>query len=268
MGKEQGLSLGETATQFLANLSLGEREKAQPEVLRFVRWYGADRFLSEITIPEIANYTEQLSISTPEPLKKLEPVKSFLSYARKKGIVKTNLAVHLRVRKLPSRSFVPSKQLPQASVSVTRQGYAELEAELANLKQERPRVAEELRRAAADKDFRENAPLEAAREYQGQLEARIRALESILSSASIAEENKVTSSKVNIGDTIIVCDLASGEEACYTLVGHTEANPVAGKVSIASPIGKAVAGRGLGEIVEVLAPAGTLRYQIKQIKQQ
>lgn len=266
MEEEKRLSLGEAAIQFLATLSPGDREEAQPEVFRFVRWYGSDRFLSEITIPEIANYAEQIAASTPEPLKKLGPVKSFLTYTRKKGLVKVNLAIHLRVRKTPSRLASPSKQLPQTPVLLTRQGYAELEAELAALKQERPRIAEELRRAAADKDFRENAPLEAAREYQGQLEARIRTLESIVESGTVMEEKKVVTSKVNIGDTILLRDLASGEEVRYTLVSPSEANPIAGKVSIASPIGKAIIGREPGETIEVSAPAGILHYQIEDIQ--
>ena len=268
MKEEKRLSLGEAVTQFLAHLSPTDREKAQPEVFKFVRWYGADRLFSEITIPEIANYAEQVAVSSPEPLKKLEPVKSFLSYARKGGLIKTNLAVHLRVRKVPSRFAPTSKQLPQTPVSLTRQGYTDLEAELIALRQERPRIAEELRRAAADKDFRENAPLEAAREYQGQIEARIRALESILNSATVMEEKKIGASKANVGDTVLLRDFASDEKVRYTLVSPSEANPMAGKISIVSPIGKAMVGREIGETVEVLTPAGVLRYQIEDIVQQ
>jgi len=265
--EEKRLSLGEAITQFLAQLLSTDREKAQPEVFKFVRWYGADRSLSEITIPEIANYAEQVAASSPEPLKKLEPVKSFLSYARREGLIRTNLAVHLRVRKVPSRFAPTLKQPSQTPVSLTRQGYSELEAELTTLRQERPRIAEELRRAAADKDFRENAPLEAAREYQGQIEARIRTLESILNSATVVEEKSAVS-KANIGNTVLLRDLASDEMIRYTLVSPSEANPTAGKISIASPIGKAIIGREIGETVEVSAPAGVLRYRIEEIVQQ
>lgn len=262
------MTLGEAATQFLAYLPSTEKIKAQPEVFKFVRWYGADRLFSEITIPEIANYAEQVAVSSPEPLKKLEPVKSFLSYARKEGLIKTNLAVHLRVRKVLSRLGSTSKQMTQTPVSLTRQGYTDLETELAVLKQERPRIAEELHRAAADKDFRENAPLDAAREYQGQVEARIRALESILNSATVMDEKKVVASKANIGDTVILRDASSDENIHYTLVSPSEANPLAGKISISSPLGKAMIGREVGETIEVLAPAGVLQYRIEGIVQQ
>lgn len=263
---EREFTLGEVARQFLANLSSGEKEQAQSEVFRFVRWYGWNRFLSEITVPEVGSYAEHIATSTPEPLKKLEPVKAFLNYARQKGLIKTNLAVHLRVRKISPRFAPSSRQLSVPPVSLTPQGYAELEAELAALKQERPRIAEELRRAAADKDFRENAPLEAAREHQGQIEARIRAIELILKSATIMEETAVTTAMVDIGDTVVLKDLSSGEEVVYTLVSPSEANPVAGKISTASPIGKAVIGRELGDTIEVSAPAGVLRYKVEGIK--
>lgn len=263
---ERDLSLGAAATKFLANLPSEEREIAQPEVFRFVRWYGWNRSLAEITIPELSNYAEQIAASTVEPLKKIEPVKAFLNYARKEGLIKTNLAVHLRVRKALPRSTFSPRQLSSAPVSLTPEGHAQLEAELTALREERPRIAEELRRAAADKDFRENAPLEAAREYQGQVEARIRALEAILKAATVAEEKSVSVSKTDIGNTVVLRDLATGEEVRYTLVSPSEANPAAGKISTASPIGKAVIGHEPGETIEVSAPAGVLYYRIEHIE--
>lgn len=258
-------SLGEVATKFLANLPPGERELAQPEVFKFVRWYGWGRPLAEIAIPELSNYAEQVAASTSEPLKKLEPVKAFLNYAHKEGLLKTNLAVHLRVRKISSR-FVSPRQLPSASISLTTQGYAQLEAELVALKEERPRIAEELRRAAADKDFRENAPLEAAREYQGQVEARIRAIEEILKTATTTGGESSFTAKASIGNTVVLRDLSSGEEVRYTLVSPTEAKPTAGRISTSSPIGKAIMGREPGETIEVSAPAGIFHYRIVTIE--
>ncbi len=263
---ESGTSLGEAATKFLANLSPKEREMAQPEVLKFVRWYGWGRSLAEITIPELSNYAEQIALSTAEPLKKLEPIKAFLNYAYKEGLLKTNLAAHLRVKKPPLRSASSSQRLPSSPVSLTPEGYAKLEAELEALKKERPRIAEELRRAAADKDFRENAPLEAAREYQRQVEARIKAIEEILKIAIIAEEKPTSATKATIGSIVVLQDLSSGEKVRYTLVSPTEAKPAAGKISTSSPIGKALIGREVGDTIEVSVPAGTLQYKIESIE--
>lgn len=262
----QSLSLGEIASRFLASLSPGEREISQQEVYRFVRWYGWERPLVELTAPAIANYAERLSLSDTDYIKKLELIRAFLVYANKVGWTKSNLAVHLKPKKgKPRLQSLVKPGLPQ-TISLTRQGYAELEAELAALKSKRSQAIDEIRRAAADKDFRENAPLAAAREQHEQLEGRIRELEETLKSASIIDSQQEVTPKASIGDSVILCDLASGEELHYIIVSPREVDPTRGKISSASPIGKAIIGRGQGEVVEVEAPLGRLRYQIKQVK--
>ena len=140
-----------------------------------------------------------------------------------------------------------------------------LEAELAALKSKRFEAIDEMRRAAADKDFRENAPLEAAREQRGHLEGQIKELEEALKSAVVIDEKQKVALKVSVGDNVILRDLAFGEELHYIMVNSREVDPTRGKISSASPIGKAIIGRGQGEIIEVIAPSGKLRYQIEQI---
>ena len=127
-------------------------------------------------------------------------------------------------------------------------------------------MIDDMRRAAADKDFRENAPLDAAKEQRGHLEGRIMELEEILRSAEIIEEQSGVSQGVSLSDSVVLQDLTSGEEVRYTLVSPEEVDPSRGRISVASPIGKAITGKGVGDIVEVTAPAGRLRYQIKQIE--
>ena len=259
-------SLGQVATQFILRLPSDKRLKAQQEVYKFARWYGEERQLDELTIPEVANYAEQTTSSTTEVAEKLGAVKAFLTYAYKQGLTKANLAVYIKVKKTSSKSLPSPKRNPQGAVLLTTQGYAALEAELAALKNERPRIADELRKAAADKDFRENAPLEAAREHQGQLEARIRELESTLRMAKVMNKREASTHRIAVGDTVVLRDLAAGEQADYTLVDGHEADPTKGKISVASPMGQALLGRLGGDKVEVRAPAGTLHYQIEGIK--
>jgi len=262
----QSLSLGETASRFLASLSPEEREISQQEVYSFVRWYGWERPFAGLTAPQVANYAERLSLSDTDYIKKLELIRAFLVYAKKEGWSKSNLAAHLKPKKGKTRSQSLVRQgLPQ-TVSLTQQGYAELEAELAALKSKRPQAIDEMRRAAADKDFRENAPLEAAREQRGQLEGRIRELEEARKSAIIIDRQQEVTLRASIGDSLVLRDLVSGEELHYIIVSPREVDPTRGKISSASPIGKAIIGRGEGEVVEVKAPVGRLRYQIKQVK--
>ncbi len=259
-------TLGETASGFLASLSAKEGERSQQAVYGFVRWYGWERSFAELTAHEVANYAEQLSLAQASYSQNLELVRAFLVYAKKQGWSKTNLAVHLKIKKVKTRLLSPARRDLLSATSLTQQGYAELEAEIADLKNKRLQVIDEMRKAAADKDFRENAPLDAAREQRGHLEGRIIELEETLKSATIIDKTKKLGLKVTIGDSIVLSDIVSGEELCYTIVSSREVDPTKGRISSNSPTGKALLGRVQGEIVEITAPLGRLKYQIKQIE--
>jgi transcription elongation factor GreA len=151
---------------------------------------------------------------------------------------------------------------------LTPEGHAALLAELEALKAQRPKIAEQLRLARADKDFRENAPLDAARDAQGHLEARIREVESILHKAVIIDGGGAGSQQatVQLGTTVLVRDLDAGKESQYTLVNPSEASPREGKLSAASPVGRALLDKTVGEEVEVQVPAGTMRLRVERIE--
>jgi transcription elongation factor GreA len=258
-------SIGEAAAQFLATLSPQKREASQPEVYKFARWYGWESLFSRMAPPAVANYAEQLSTSDTDYARKLELVRAFLSYAKKAGWSQTNLATHLKTKKAKTATYGASRSKKE-SATLSRQRYDELQEELAGLKQRSRELVVEIQRAAADKDFRENAPLAAAREERGHVEGRIIELEEALKLATIIEEKKEPAKKSGVGDSIVICDLSSDEEMCYTLVDPREVDASRGKISIVSPLGKALYGKSSGQVVEISAPAGKLRYRIKQIK--
>ena len=262
--EKHDLTLAQAATNFLASLSQQERDKAQQEVNKFVRWYGVQRTIGGLAAQEVASYAERMDGASANVASRLEPVKSFLSYAKKEGLTDTNLAVRLRLKKSTPKRKVPKQKRVQKH-TFTVQGYEELKAELSALQGERVRIAEEIKRAAADKDFRENAPLDAAKDQQGIIEGRIRQLEETLRAAEVAV-GEVDTTTVAVGCTVRLRQLPSGQETCFTLVSPGEASPAKGKLSVNSPTGKALLGRGTGEEVEVAAPAGTLRYRIETIE--
>jgi len=262
----KGLGLGEAASQFLAGLPAEARKVSQPEVYKFVRWYSWERPLAGLTAPEVANYAERLSSSDIDYDRKLELIRAFLAYARKEGWTRSNLATHLKAKKSKTRSSTVARHgVPQA-ISMTEEGYTELQTELATLKGKRSEVIDEVRRAAADKDFRENAPFHAAREKYGQLAGRIRGLEEDVKSAVVLDEQRQLTIRVSVGDSVLLQDLDCGEELRYTIVSPREVDPVRGKISSASPVGKAIVGREQGEMIEVSIPAGKLHYQIKLVE--
>jgi transcription elongation factor GreA len=260
----QGKTLAQAATEFLASLEPEERQDYRQELNKFVRWCGTERPLQELSAQEISKYAGSLDSSSPNAAKNAASVKAFLSYAKKKDLIGSNLAVHLRVKKASTKQATAVKKQHQ-TITMTAEGYRELEAELAALKKERPRIAEAISKAAADKDFRENAPLHAAKEHQGMVEGRIRELEAALKSAVVSTD-KGDGVKVSLGSTVNIQDLSHNEELRYTLVNPREASPAKGKLSVDSPTGKALIGRGQGDVIEVDAPAGILRYRIEKIE--
>jgi len=264
MTEQQSLSLSEAVTTFLATLSPEQKQESQQELNRFVRWYGAERPITGLIAREIGNYGDNVSSFVANPAKKLEPVRSFLAYAKKKKLIEISLAPHLRVSKGKQSRSVRKGSID--TTPLTSEGYATLESELDVLKKERPRIAEQLRLAAADKDLRENAPLETAKEHQGQIEARIREIEATLKASTIIKKKPKGTKTVGVGCTVSLRDLGSGEQLRYILVSPSEANPTKGKLSIASPTGKALLDNEIGAVIEVIAPVGTLRYQIDEIK--
>jgi transcription elongation factor GreA len=260
-----GFSLEELALAFLTSLPSEERKEKQQEVNRFVLWYGKGRPIGQITPAEVANYADSVGTSSGDAVKRLEPVRALLAYAKKEKLIKTSLASHLRIKQASSKSTLPSK--PKHQVSLTAADHAQLKSQLASLEEERIRVAEEMRIAASDKDFRENAPLHAARERRDNIEARMNAIKMAIANGVVVEaERPAENLTVKFGSKAILRNLASGKQQTYTLVTKNEADPTNGKISIASPLGKALLNQPLGAEVKVIAPARELRYQIERIE--
>ena len=258
------LKLSQAAAMYIATLSGEGRKDSQAEVYRFARWFGADRSISDLRGHDIALYAESLGPGTPDVVRRAEIVRSFLSFARKEGLTATNLAPHLRLRKA-SRAASAVVARPPKRTQLTKDGYTSLQAELETLKDQRPVLADELRLARLDKDVRENAPLDAALDRQGHIEARIRELDALLKHADVVGAGTDSGSKAHLGSTLLVRDLASGGSVRYTLVSPSEVSPTQGKISVASPVGKALIERVVGDEVEVLVPAGILRFRIEEI---
>jgi transcription elongation factor GreA len=149
---------------------------------------------------------------------------------------------------------------------MTSAGKDALQTELETLKSQRPKIAEELHNARADGDVRENAPLDAAREAQGQLEARIREIEATLQHAVISEETTPTGDAAHVGCSVTIANLTTGTQLSYQIVNAAEARPGTGKLSIESPVGKAIVGKRVGDEVQVAAPSGTIRFRIDRIE--
>ena len=245
-------------------------ESVHRELYRFVEWYGAEKVFSQISPSEVGAYAEHIAGTgtSPQANERLQVVRKFLSYAKKKGLIETNLAQHVRIRKAKTRAKGSQIKKGRDFVELTPEGHAQLVSQLEKLKGERGPLAGQIRAAAADKDVRENAPLEAVREQLGLIESRIREMENTLRISVIVDPALQTKGKkipIKIGMKVSVKDLANGKSTSYRLVSATEANPLEGRISDASPLGQAIVGRLEGHEVESDTPRGTLRYLITKV---
>ncbi len=151
-------------------------------------------------------------------------------------------------------------------VFLTQDGFEKLKNELDTLKTvKRREIAKSLEKARAMGDLSENAEYDAAKDAQAHLEKRIAELESKLSRARIIEHENIPTDKVYIGAKVGLKDTDTEEEFQYCLVSASEADYASGKISIESPIGKALLGKKVGDTVEINVPAGVLTYLILSI---
>ena len=152
-------------------------------------------------------------------------------------------------------------------VVLTKKGLSKIEGEIEYLKTvRRKEVSERIKQAIAFGDLSENAEYDEAKNEQAQVEERITKLENMLKGATIIDENNIDTDVVNIGSRVVVKDLENNEEMEYTIVGLTEADPYELKVSNESPIGRALIGKRVADLVEIIIPDGKINYKILEIK--
>ncbi len=151
-------------------------------------------------------------------------------------------------------------------VIMTPEGLQKLEQELEYLKSvRRHEVAERIKQAREFGDISENSEYEDAKNEQAFIEGRILTLENLLRNARLIDEANIDNFEVSVGSTVLVRDLGTGEDITYSIVGPTETNPLERRISNQSPVGRALLGHRVGDIVDVKVPAGTLHYQIVNI---
>ncbi len=257
-------TIGEALDKYLNSLhKINEVDRR--ELSNFKRWFGDDTRTSSLRENNVADYGESLSPSDTDYRERVEAIKGFLSHARKEGWLSENLAAKVKIRKARNVSAT-ARQREVKKIPVTREGCETMQKELEELKARRVKVIDDIRRAAADKDLKENAPYHAAREQKSYLDGRIMEIEETLKVANVIDEKQNDGLRVNVGNTVKLKDIESGEEVKYALVSPREVDPFEGKISNSSPMGKAVMGHRQGDTVEVTVPSGRkFHYLIKEI---
>ena len=265
--EEEALSLNKAFQTYVRQMPQETKKAAQPEIAKFVRWLGGERLISSIVPSEIGEYNEIFGAKTAtrDATERLSAVKLFLTFLKKKEHIDINLAQHLRLRKSQvTASKLSASPNQTRSIRLTQSGYNEMKKQLSQLQNERVRIVEDIQRAAADGDVRENAPLEAAREAQGMAVGKIQEIEATLKVAVIIDAKNEDRDQVHIGSKFELTDTTSTKIYKYQLVEPNEANPLASKISILSPVGSAILGHKLGDEIKVKTPRGEQVYKISK----
>lgn len=264
MAASEGTTLREAAREYLAGLSDDDRVASQGEVEKFVRWCGGDRTFDQLRGHEVASYADTLAGSVTDATARADAVRKFLAGVKKAGHSATNLGAHLRVKKTSGRSSVSTKT---NEVEMSNEEHVALTAELESLKAQRPQIVADIKRAMEDKDFRENAPLDAAKQQQGHVEGRIQNIEARLANAVIDSPDRARSGHVvEVGSTVVLRNMKSDAQVTYTLVRPGEVEAAKGRISFESPVGQALLMKGAGDEVDVTAPSGMLRFRIESVE--
>ena len=149
---------------------------------------------------------------------------------------------------------------------VSKEAYENMKEQLHHMKSvERPAASRAIAEAREKGDLKENAEYDAAKEAQGMLEAKINLLDSQLAIARIVDASTIDTSKVSILTKVTITNMGTKKTVTYQIVGEREADLKAGKISVDSPIGKGLLGKAKGEIAEVKAPTGLIKFKIEEI---
>jgi transcription elongation factor GreA len=163
--------------------------------------------------------------------------------------------------------FFPNKGGVMSDLQyVTKETLEQMKIELQRMKGvDRPAASRAIAEAREKGDLKENAEYDAAKEAQGLLEAKIAALEGSMATIRVIDESNIDTSKVSILTKVKLTNLGTKKQVTYQIVSEKEADLKAGKISVTSPIGKGILGKTVGELAEVQAPAGILKFKIEEI---
>ena len=150
---------------------------------------------------------------------------------------------------------------------VTAETFERLKEELQHMKGvDRPAASSAIAEAREKGDLKENAEYDAAKEAQGMLEAKIKQLEGVLANARILDESNIDTSKVSILTKVTLTNMNTKKQVTYKIVSENEADLKLGKISVTSPIGNSLLGKVIGDVVEVIVPAGVLKFKVEKIE--
>ena len=260
------ITLADAAREYISSLKPDQQHAQETYIRRCVEHFGDHTTIASLSGSRVELFAEsQIRASDPNAQERVNALKQYFQFIRKKGYATENFGIHIRVRRSGGRSSGAQQvRVEEAPVEMTKEGLEARCAKLADLQSRRPDVLRAIATAREDKDFRENAPLQAAREELAMIDGQIKQLEAELKRAVVVERTSEDLSAMGSQVKVTRLDRPDQMET-FTLVGGREANAKERKISVESPVGKKLLGRRVGEEVEVAVPSGSIQYRIEAI---
>lgn len=261
-------TLGDALNEYLNSLKTAQRHDYEQYVRKYVDHADPATTARSLTGSRVESYAErEIRSSDPNAQRRVEALKSFFQFLKKKGYTNANYGINVRVRRTGGRAGAAAVRIEEAPIEMTADGLEALKRELSEIEAKVPDLVKAIEIARSDGDLRENASYHAAREALAFTNASKKRIETSLKRAVVVDQSGRDEDIAALGSTVTVTYLEKGRQETYQLVGSREANARERRISVESPVGKVLLGCRVGDEVEVTAPQGTMRYRIDSVSQ-
>ena len=259
-------ALGEALQEYLSSLKPAQYHEQENYVRKYVDHADPATDASTLTGSRVESYAEsQIRAADPNAQKRVEALKSFFQFLKKKNYTTANYGINVRVRRTGGRTGASAVRIEEAPVEMTADGLEALKKELSEIESKIPDLVKSIEHARADGDLRENAPYHAAREALAFTNDRKQRIETSLKRAVVVDRSGQDEGLAVLGSMVTVTHVERGRQETYQLVSSREANARERRISVESPVGQKLLGKRVGEEVEVDAPQGTMRFRVDSV---
>lgn len=259
-------TLGDALQEYLASLKPAQYHEQENYVRKYVEHADPSTNPGTLTGSRVESYAEsQIRAADPNAQKRVEALKAFFQFLKKKNYTTANFGINVRVRRTGGRTGTSAVRIEEAPVEMTAEGLEALKRELTDIESKIPDLVKSIEVARSDGDLRENAPYHAAREALAFTNDRKQRIETSLKRAVVVDRSGRDEGLAALGSQVTVTHVEKNKQVSYQLVSSREANAGQGRLSVESPVGKVLLGRRVGDEVEVETPQGRMRYRVDSV---
>lgn len=260
------VTLGEACSEYLNSLKPDQRHEQERYIRNYIEHADAATQANSLTGSRVESYAvNQIRMADPNAQRRVEALKGFFQFMKKKGYTTANYGINVRVPRTGGRAGASAVRIEEAPVEMTADGLDALKKELSEIESKVPDLVKAIEEARSDGDLRENAPYHAAREALAFTNDRKQRIETALKRAVVVDSSGRDENLAALGSIVTVTYLEKARQETYQLVSGREASAKDRRISVDSPVGKKLLGARVGDEVEVVAPSGSMHYRIDSV---